>query len=167
MPKHSADWRAALLALALAPVALAQGTGAGGEPTKAQPVLPREALTILSQDGTRHVFQVEVAKTPAEQTAGLMFRTALAPDQGMIFPWNPPQRSQMWMQNTLIPLDMLFIGAHGTIRHIAENTVPESQAVIDSRVPVAATLEVPAGTAARLDIVVGDKVEMAMFGTAK
>lgn len=158
---------AGLLLSLLGPVAWGQAGTQPGEPTKAQPVLPRETLTIVGHDGQKHVFHVEIAKTPAEQTVGLMFRTALGADQGMLFPWNPPQRSEMWMENTLVPLDMVFIGPHGTIRTIAENTVPESQAVIDSQVRVAATLEVPAGTTARLNIVVGDKVLMPMFDGGK
>ena len=70
----------------------------------------------------------------------------------------------MWMRNTIAPLDMMFINADGTIRSIAENTVPQSLAVIDSRGPVRATLELAAGTAERLDIRVGDRVEQRIFG---
>ncbi len=72
----------------------------------------------------------------------------------------------MWMRNTVSPLDMLFINADGTIRQIAENTVPESLAIIDSGGPVRATLELAAGTAARLDIRVGDKVHQRLFNNA-
>jgi hypothetical protein len=84
----------------------------------------------------------------------------------MLFDWGTPRDSQMWMRNTLAPLDMVFINQDGTIRSIAEDTVPESLAVIDSRGPVRATLELAAGTTARLGIRVGDKVAQRIFGNA-
>ena len=155
--------RAVLLALALAPMtALAQKP----EPTGPQPELPKERLVIVTRDGAPHVFNVEMALTPDQQTVGLMFRHTVPPDGGMLFDWGSPRDSQMWMRNTIAPLDMVFINADGTIRSIAENTVPQSLAVIDSRGPVRATLELAAGTAARLNIRVGDKVQQRLFGSA-
>jgi uncharacterized membrane protein (UPF0127 family) len=155
--------RSLLTLLAFAPlVARAQ------EPdiTKAQPDLPKEKLVIITRDGVHHDFNVEMAITPDQQTVGLMFRKSVSPDGGMLFDWSSPRDSQMWMRNTLAPLDMVFINADGTIRSIAENTVPESLAVIDSRGPVRATLELAAGTTARLNIRVGDKVQQKIFGNA-
>ncbi len=134
--------------------------------TRAQPDLPKEKLVIVTRDGVRHDFNVEMAIKPDQQTVGLMFRKSVPPDGGMLFDWGSPRDSQMWMRNTLVPLDMVFINADGTIRSIAENTVPESLAVIDSRGPVRATLELAAGTAARLNIRVGDKVEQKIFANA-
>ena len=134
--------------------------------TQAQPDLPKEKLVIITRDGVHHDFNVEMATGSKQQTVGLMFRKSVAPDGGMLFDWGSPRDSQMWMRNTLVPLDMVFINADGTIRSIAENTVPESLAVIDSRGPVRATLELAAGTTARLDIRVGDKVEQRIFGNA-
>jgi uncharacterized protein len=131
-----------------------------------QPDLPKEKLVIITRDGTRHEFNVEMALTPQQQTVGLMFRPTVAPDGGMLFDWVTPHSSQMWMRNTISPLDMVFINADGTIRSIVENTVPESLAVIDSRGPVRATLELAAGTTAKLNILVGDKVEQRIFGNA-
>lgn len=133
---------------------------------QAQPELPKERLVIATRDGKEHVFNVEVAKTPEQQTVGLMFRTAVPPDGGMLFDWSRPRESHMWMRNTLVPLDMVFINEDGTIRSIAENTVPESLAVVDSRGPVRATLELAGGTTERLDIRVGDKVLAPTLGTA-
>lgn len=138
--------------LTLPVIALAQ------DATMAQPKLPTVALTITTHDGKRHVFNVEVATTPAEQERGLMFRKSVAADGGMLFVWDGTRDSQMWMKNTLIPLDMVFIGADGTIKAIVENTVPESLAIIDSQVAVHATLELAGGTTSALDIRVGDKV---------
>jgi uncharacterized membrane protein (UPF0127 family) len=136
------------------------------EPTAAQPTLPTEPLRIVTKGGQAHRFQVEIAATPQEQMVGEMFRPRVPPDGGMLFVWPAPQESQMWMKNTMVPLDMVFIGADGTIRAIAEDTVPQSLRVIDSGVPVAATLELAGGTAARLGITVGDKVEAPQFHAA-
>ena len=135
--------------------------------TAPQAKLPTETLSIVNQHGKRFTFTVEQALTPKQQETGLMFRKAVAADTGMIFPWNPPQVSRMWMKNTLVPLDMLFIGPHGTIRHIANDTVPQSLRVISSHVPVAATLELQGGITAKDDIDVGDKVIAAQFGDAR
>jgi len=155
-----------LLALfAAAPLVLPRLARAQAEPTQAQPDLPREKLVIVTRDGVHHDFQIEVASTPEEQVTGLMFRTHIPADGGMLFPWAREQRSQMWMKNTVSSLDMLFIGPHGTIRHIVEDTVPESLAIIDGGM-AAAALELAAGTAARLDIRVGDKVLAKQFGNA-
>jgi len=136
------------------------------EPKGPQPELPKEKLAIITRDGARHDFMVEMATTPQEQTVGLMNRPTVPADGGMLFFWGRQQNSQMWMHNTIAPLDMVFINANGTIRSIAENTVPESLAIIDSHGPVLATLELAAGTTARLNIRVGDKVEQRIFGNA-
>jgi uncharacterized membrane protein (UPF0127 family) len=134
--------------------------------TGPQPQLPTEDLVIVTHDGARHDFQVEMALTMDQQITGLMFRPSVPADGGMLFDWGAPRESQMWMRNTISSLDMLFINADGSIRSIAEHTVPQSLAVIDSRGPVRATLEVAAGTAERLDIRVGDHVLQRIFGTA-
>ena len=131
--------------------------------TTAQPELPKEKLAIVTKDGTRHDFNVEMALTPEQQTVGLMFRKSVPADGGMLFDWGAPRDSAMWMRNTVSSLDMLFINADGTIRRVAENTVPESLATIESRGPVRATLELAAGTARRLGIQAGDKVEQRIF----
>ena len=152
-----------LMLLAAAPLpAFAQSLN----PTKPQPELPKERLVIATRDGKRLEFNVEMALTLEQQTVGLMFRPNVPPEGGMLFDWGTPRDSSMWMRNTISSLDMLFINADGTIRAIAENTVPESLAVISSRGPVRATLELAAGTTARLNIRVGDKVEQRIFGNA-
>jgi uncharacterized membrane protein (UPF0127 family) len=148
----------ALFAAAL-PVAARAQTGP-------QPELPKEPLVIVTHDGKRHEFSVEMALTPGQQTVGLMFRKTVPRDGGMLFDWGAARASYMWMRNTIASLDMLFINPDGTIRSIAEHTVPQSLATIDSHGPVRATLELAAGTAERLDIRVGDKVLQRIFGTA-
>jgi hypothetical protein len=131
-----------------------------------QPELPKERLVFLLRDGTRHVFNVEMALTPEQQTVGLMFRPSVPEDGGMLFDWGTPRESAMWMRNTIASLDMIFINADGTIRRIAERTVPLSLASIESRGPVRATLEVAAGMAERLNIRPGDRVLHRIFGNA-
>ena len=121
-----------------------------------------EPLTIVSASG-RHAFQVEVARNDAERAQGLMYRRHLAPDRGMLFDFGRVQPISMWMQNTYIPLDMIFIRADGTIARIAENAEPLSTRTIPSGEPVLAVLEVPGGTAARLGIKPGDRIEHPLF----
>jgi hypothetical protein len=153
-----------LALLATAPLALSAARAA--DTSKAQPELPKERLVIVTHDGKRHDFQVEMALTMDQQEVGLMFRPSVAADGGMLFDWVNPRISQMWMKNTISSLDMLFIDQEGIVRRIVEHAVPQSLAIIDSLVPVRATLEVAAGTAERLDIRVGDKVLNRVFGTA-
>lgn len=155
-----------LLGAALLPLAPALIARAQTEPTGPQPELPREKLVIVTRDGRHLDFDVEVATALEQQTVGLMFRKEVPPDGGMLFDWGAPRESQMWMRNTLVPLDMVFIEGDGTIHHIAEDTVPRSLAIIDSHGPVRATLELAGGTTARLNIRVGDVVHGKLFGNA-
>ena len=119
--------------------------------------LEQVPLTIRSLSRT-HRFTVEVARTPEEQATGLMNRQSLAPDRGMLFPYEPPRSTSFWMKNTLIPLDMIFIRPDGTIARIAANTVPLSLEPVPSLEPVAAVLEIAGGRAAELGILEGDRV---------
>jgi uncharacterized protein len=152
-----------ILLATLLSVPLAWAWAQRPEPTGPQPTLPTEQLVIVTKDGKSHTFTVEMALTAEQQEVGEMFRPTIPEDTGMLFDWGSPRESQMWMKNTLAPLDMVFINADGTIRSIAENTVPHSLAVIDSRGPVRATLELAAGVTAKLDIRVGDKVQARIF----
>ncbi|HVB67525.1 MAG TPA: DUF192 domain-containing protein [Acetobacteraceae bacterium] len=151
---------------AFAPSGFAQSGFTQSDPKGPQPELAREHLTIITQDGKRHAFDVEMARTQQQQITGLMYRTKVAPDGGMLFVWPTPIVSQMWMKHTLVPLDMVFIRADGTIDSIAEDTVPQSLRVISSHGKVTATLELAGGTTRRLGITVGDKVEGPMFHPA-
>ena len=125
----------------------------------------RDELTIESAAGT-HRFAVEVAVTPEQRGQGLMFRERLPAEAGMLFLYPAEQMISMWMKNTLIPLDMLFIAKDGRIVHIAERAVPGSLATISSGQPARAVLELNGGTAARLNIAPGDRVLYETFGTA-
>lgn len=111
-----------------------------------------ESVATITAAGATHKFNIEVARTNEEQTRGLMFRTSLPADGGMLFPFPKPKIASFWMKNTLIPLDMIFIRADGSIDRIAENTIPESLEPVVSGGEVAAVLELPGGTAARLGI---------------
>lgn len=125
--------------------------------------LPRDELVIRTADGQSHLFRVELASTPEERARGLMFRRTLAADAGMIFDYGHETRIAMWMKNTYIPLDMLFIDSQGVIRHIRENAVPHDETPIPSTVPVQAVLELNGGTAARLGIAPNDRVTHRIF----
>lgn len=116
-----------------------------------------EVLTVHSDNGN-HRFSVEVAATPEQQQRGLMFRRSLAPDQGMIFPYDPPQEVGFWMKNTFIPLDMIFIRQDGTIARIA-HAQPLTLDSVPSGEPVSAVLEIRAGRAAQLGIKEGDRLD--------
>lgn len=126
---------------------------------------PTSELTIITATGP-HRFKVELAKTPAQMTQGLMFRTSLAPDAGMLFEYQQPTAATMWMRNTLIPLDMLFVDARGRIVNIHERAVPQSLDLIAAAEPVRAVIELNGGTAARLGIEPGDVVVHPIFGNA-
>ena len=114
-------------------------------------------LTIETADGARR-FDVELAVSAQQKSRGLMFRRELAPDAGMLFLYDRPTVVTMWMRNTWIPLDMLFIAADGRIAHIAARAVPRSDETISSRTRIRAVLELNGGTARRLGIAVGDRV---------
>jgi uncharacterized membrane protein (UPF0127 family) len=124
--------------------------------------LPTQPLKIETKAGA-HEFVVEVARTPEEQGTGLMYRREMAANAGMLFVYPAGSRVTMWMKNTLIPLDMVFIGPDGQITHIVERTVPLSNELIGSNGPVRAVLELNAGTASRLGIKVGDRVRHPAF----
>ena len=118
-------------------------------------------LAIVTGAG-RHEFNVELALTPEQRGQGLMYRREMASDAGMLFDFGPRYgRASMWMKNTFIPLDMLFIKSDGEIESIAERTTPHSLEAVSSRGSVRYVLELNGGTAARLNIRPGDRMELA------
>lgn len=121
-------------------------------------------LEIVGTDGTHHAFHIELAVKPEEREQGLMYRQSIAADAGMLFDFKADQVVQMWMKNTFIPLDMLFITSDGTVARIAADTVPQSLEVISSGQPVRAVLEIKGGEAAHQGIVPGAKVLYPLFG---
>ena len=162
-----------VLGLALAGVLLVAG-GLAATPAQAWQAKPKPAaaaakpsakldtVEILTLRG-RVKFTVELAVTPAEQARGLMFRKALAPDRGMLFPYKPPKRAAFWMKNTLIPLDIIYIGPDGRVLSIARNAVPHDETPLPSGGPVGGVLEIAGGRAAQLGILPGDRVLNKIF----
>src|SRR5262245_36434023 len=130
-------------------------------PARAQPA-NQNTVEIVGKSGV-HVFIVELAANDADRAQGLMFRKELAEGRGMLFDFQREQDVSMWMRNTLIPLDMIFINGDGRIRRIAENTEPLSERTIPSGGPVRGVLEVIGGTAKKLGIVAGDRVAHPIF----
>lgn len=135
-------------------VQCAPGTAAGQSPAG----LGQVTLCVTSKSKT-HNFTVEVAASSLEQARGLMFRTELADNAGMIFPFPEPRMASFWMKNTVIPLDIIFVRADGTIESIAANAEPYSTTPVGSGEPVTAVLELRGGLSAQLGIVAGDKVK--------
>ncbi len=118
----------------------------------------RDSLVLRAADGTEREFDIELALTPEQQAQGLMYRPSLAADAGMLFLYRPARQVTMWMKNTVIPLDMLFIAEDGEIVKIVERTVPFSLTNISSDRPVRGVLEINGGTADRLEIRPGDRI---------
>jgi uncharacterized membrane protein (UPF0127 family) len=149
--------RSFILALAaVATASLFQHAGAEAPLSKIEP------LTIATGDDA-WLFTVEIADTADLRARGLMFRQRLPEDRGMLFDFGDPRPVSMWMKNTLIPLDMLFIRADGTIAYIAENTKPGSLETIGITEPVLAVLELAGGVTAKHGIRAGDKVYHRLF----
>lgn len=128
---------------------------AARHPVSGLPVIP---LTV-THAGKRHALRVELARTSAEQAKGLMFRSEMGADEGMIFPMEPPRTASFWMKNTVLSLDIIFIGTDRRILNIAANTTPYSEASVPSAGVTSGVLELNAGRAAELGIAPGDKVE--------
>jgi hypothetical protein len=137
------------------------GAGAAADVT-----FSKQPLVIETASGQRHVFTVELALDSPQRQQGLMYRKEMAPDAGMLFDFEAPREVTMWMRNTLIPLDMLFINEKGRITHIHEGAVPLSETVISSRGPVDFVLELNAGEVKKRGIAVGDLVRSAEIGNA-
>ena len=135
-----------------------------GVVTFVAPVWPagKQTVEIASKSGV-HVFSVEIADNDAERARGLMYRKELPEGQGMLFDFHREQEVSFWMQNTYIPLDMVFIRADGRILRIAENTEPLSTKLVPSGGPVRAVLEVIGGTTRKLGIAPGDRVNSPIF----
>ncbi len=121
-----------------------------------------EKLSLVTASGP-HPFAVEVMRTEPEREKGLMFRRSLAADRGMLFDFGKVEPVMMWMRNTYIPLDMVFIGPDGRVVSTAQNAEPLSERIIPSNGAVLSVLEVNAGTVAKLGVQPGDRVENALF----
>jgi uncharacterized membrane protein (UPF0127 family) len=130
-----------------------------GEPLPQQEL---EKLEIVTSSGP-HRFLVEVMRSEQQRERGLMFRRSLAQDHGMLFDFGTERPVMMWMKNTYLPLDMIFIGRSGKVVGLAENAEPLSEKIIPSGAPAYGVLEVSAGTAARIKLRIGDTVRHPIF----
>ncbi|MCZ7595209.1 DUF192 domain-containing protein [Hyphomicrobium sp.] len=126
-----------------------------------------DRLWLVPASGQEVPIDIEIAQAPEEKSLGLMFRTELADNEGMLFPYGEPRELSMWMHNTYIPLDMLFIRPDGVIHRIETRAEPLSDRVISSGGEVSAVLELPGGAAARLGIKAGDRVRHPLFTAPK
>jgi len=142
--------RVLLIVALLLPAVVAQ-------PAQALETFKTSELTVLTAGGT-HKFTIELALSEPQREQGLMFRRSLAPDAGMLFDMDAPQTVTMWMKNTFIPLDMLFVDRSGRIVDIHERAVPQSTDIISSRAAARYVIELNGGTAERLGIKIGDRV---------
>jgi uncharacterized membrane protein (UPF0127 family) len=155
----------ALFAIGLALAACSpKADGAAAKPAAGAPTLhpvsglPVVPLTVIY--GTqRHAFRVEVARSGPDQAKGLMFRTSMGADEGMVFPMDPPRPASFWMKNTVIPLDIVFVGVDHKILNIAANATPYSEEPLPSAGKVSGVLELNGGRAAALGIGPGDRVD--------
>ena len=153
--RSGAAHRAALLFAAAALCAVLAG------PLDAKMRVDR--LWLVTGAGSEVPIDIEVAEAPKEKELGLMFRTELPDNQGMLFAYNPPRELTMWMHNTYIPLDMVFIRPDGVVHRIETRAEPLSDRVISSDGPVAAVLELAGGAAQRLGLKAGDRVRYPLF----
>jgi uncharacterized membrane protein (UPF0127 family) len=151
-----------LLQLAVAALAFSAGPAAAAEPEGLDPLplsaFPSERIVIETRSARRHVFEAWRADQPATRAQGLMFVEQLPPDRAMIFLYDPPQRVGMWMKNTLLPLDMLFVDQRGCVVRVHQRAEPGSLETIDSGVRVVLVVELAGGSASARGIARGDRV---------
>ena len=151
------------LTLALAACSPSSNEAAAQSTQAAPSVHPISGLPVVPlkiRHGSKTFeFRVELARTPQEQAKGLMFRTAMGANEGMIFPFDPPRGASFWMRNTVIPLDLIFVGPDGKISNIAANAIPYDETPLSSVGDAKAVLELNGGRAKELGIVAGDRVE--------
>ncbi len=157
-------WACGIIAAAVVGLAIAVPKPAATQQTLQ--TFATDRLSIETANGRRLDFEVELALTPEQRAQGLMFRRGLPEMSGMLFVYGKEWDVSMWMKNTVIPLDMLFIKGDGRIVAIAERTVPQSLETISSGQMVAGVLELNGGTAARLGIRPGDRVRHPAFAGA-
>jgi uncharacterized membrane protein (UPF0127 family) len=151
-----------VLASALSPIVSVPACKSDGQrasPASASAHAPAPRVAI-DTGGRKVVFRVEVALTPEEHARGLMYRTRLADDAGMVFVFDEPQVQRFWMKNTLIPLDMIFIGADRRVVGVVENAAPETEDERRVGPPSQYVLEIAGGLCARLGIHAGEPVEL-------
>jgi uncharacterized protein len=159
--------RACLAGAATGMVALVSAVEAPAQAPQTPPapplaLRPLESVDIVTRRGVKH-FKVEIADNDAARQYGLMFRKSLAPDHGMLFEFNRPDRLAFWMKNVLIPLDIIYIGTNGRIVSIAADARPLDETHLYSKGPAIGVLEIEGGLAAKLGVRPGDEVRHPFF----
>jgi hypothetical protein len=151
---------AAAFLLGLSAFSPAQSQGLAAQSRGRHPVSGLSVIPLsVTHDGKPHIFRVEAAMSASAQEKGLMFRTSMGADEGMIFPMNPARPAAFWMKNTVLSLDILFIGTDHRVLNIAARAEPYSEKPLFSAGLVSAVLELNAGRAAQLGIAPGDLVK--------
>jgi uncharacterized protein len=158
------SWRVLLVGSALLLLPLARAPHAQQAPLEDLAHFPTATLQIVAAQG-RQSFNIWIADTPAREEQGLMFVGSLPSAQGMLFPVVPPMVMRMWMKNTLISLDMLFIDEHGNIVYIKHDATPLSENIITTPTPimVKGVLELAGGECAKRHIEIGNRVRFPLF----
>lgn len=162
--KADSTWILAAAAFLLLPACSPQAAERAPAPAATQaavhPISGLEVIPLTIRSGDEsHAFKVEVARTPEDQAQGLMFRTAMGADEGMLFPYEEPRGLSFWMKNTVLSLDLIFIGEDHRIINIAKRATPYSERAILSDAPGIAVLELVGGRADELGLEPGDMVE--------
>lgn len=147
-----------LALLALSSMCAASAQSLGRRPPALLADLPRSEVTVVTAGG-RHVFQVWIADNDRSRQQGLMFINDLPADQGMLFLFDRPQFAVFWMKDTYVSLDIIYIASDGVVVNVARDATPLSERPIPSAAPVKGVLELVAGTAARIGLVAGDRVQ--------
>lgn len=151
-------WLRGWVCVCAAVLLASQALGDSGDSAQLDRIFRRSTLQIATPDARLHTFKIWLADDPGRRARGLMFVKHLEDDEGMLFIYDQPQPVAMWMKNTFIPLDMLFVAADGKVMHVVENTTPHSLETIESNGFALAVVELKAGTAKRLRIAKGARV---------
>ena len=154
----------AAFALLLATQVLGQESGDAAQLDR---IFPRSTMQIATPNARLHSFKIWVADNDQRRSRGLMYVKQMADDEAMLFIYPQAVRASMWMKNTFIPLDMLFVAADGKVMHVVENTEPQSLKTIESTADVIAVIELKGGTASKLHIAKGARVMHAVFGAGR
>jgi uncharacterized protein len=158
-----ASWRSSVGLLLLAFFVAQPAAGDAAEAAQLDRVFPRSTMQIATPDARLHNFKIWVADNDQRRGRGLMFVKHIAEDEGMLFIYPQAMRASMWMKNTFIPLDMLFVAADGKVMQVVANTEPQSLKTIESDSDVTAVIELKGGTASKLRIAKGARVMHAAF----
>jgi uncharacterized membrane protein (UPF0127 family) len=157
------SWLALIAAALLASGGIAPDLAGPAQAAAQQLQSGLEPLTIVTSSGP-HKFLVEVMRTDEQRARGLMYRRFMPQDRGMLFDFERSEPVAMWMKNTYLPLDMVFMDKSGRVTHLALNAEPLSERIIPSNGPAYAVLELNAGVARAIGLKKGDRVETALFG---